>query len=1073
MATSTANATTATSFAGANLGESHFFDESMHPSTIVTYLTNTDPTNTVSSNNYYLQAMKWLLASMSKGRDVSDFFPHVVKLVSISNLEIRKMVYIFLIQYADHNDACRELCLLSINGFQRGLGDGEQLIRALALRVMSSIRVMDILQIQILAIQKCAKDTSPYVRKCAANAICKVFPFCSTNNDDGDHEAQSLLRDVVKHLLEEDVSTMVLTSAMIAFHETCFPNNLEILHQSFRKLCHLLTDMDEWGQVICMEVLMTYCRTFFMRPPSSGDDTIDELEDNGIFGANAGSSSGIIEKKKKVKKNKKAFYSDEEDSSDDDDDDDDDESQEDLVFIQPVTATTNTNFNNNKMNITTTNYDELDVDHKLLLQSSWPLLKSRNSAVVLGVCSLHYYCSGKEESNTRHAIGKSLVRICRDKREISFVVLQSIKCLIVKDSNYCQVFVPFINDFFIKATDPSFTRILKIEILTKLALEERSINTILMELKSYVRHHDKVFVQTSIEAIATICETSFHRHSTNDTTTTTKESSFTICLNCLYGLTTLTYVSLNALVVGQAVISICHIFRLLLKEKHVNDINSVRAYALKRVVYLFLKSLEILSSDNHHPTNDEGAVVVVLQLPSMSLASCIYILGELWSSSNKLLDTVLEPTNPLNIQIVILQLLIESFTDLEVTVKLPAIHLATKLFVLHKLKENTLDATNNDVVELAEALLSLARLDINQDIRDRARFESQVLQSSIGFTFHTDTLHTIATYAHDKKNYMAKSMFLNPIPPFNTTTLSNCNSNDLKDNFRFGTLSSFVHHSTQSYHDLPPWASRNSPTTLRDPPDTTPVMASVSNAAAANRKFMPTTSTTTTTQKHDNFYASSSEDDDDSSSLESSSSDEDSQDDESSASSSSDEDESSSDDSVQQSTNTINASNNDTTLVYTQPSLVESTSSAEDDSSSEEEDDDDDDSTSSVSHNKTPSPSKTLLLPTAETMTATTNDTTTLAQDLQGLIMTPLVHDTSSKSSTANKTTKIQQDEENNSSQYYAPIKQELSGGLFFQMRYLRNIVKNKQLGIMNLKFNPSSFVLLLQLTFENRYVSI
>jgi hypothetical protein len=36
--------------------------------------------------------------------------------------------------------------------------------------------------------------------------------------------------------------------------------------------------------------------------------------------------------------------------------------------------------------------NDLNEDHKLLLQSSLPLLKSRNSAVVLAACSLHYYC---------------------------------------------------------------------------------------------------------------------------------------------------------------------------------------------------------------------------------------------------------------------------------------------------------------------------------------------------------------------------------------------------------------------------------------------------------------------------------------------------------------------------------------------------------------------------------------------------------------------------------------------------------------------------------------------------------
>ena len=49
------------------------------------------------------------------------------------------------------------------------------LIRGLALRVMTSIRVADIIQIQLLAVRKCATDSSPYVRKCAANAVPKIF----------------------------------------------------------------------------------------------------------------------------------------------------------------------------------------------------------------------------------------------------------------------------------------------------------------------------------------------------------------------------------------------------------------------------------------------------------------------------------------------------------------------------------------------------------------------------------------------------------------------------------------------------------------------------------------------------------------------------------------------------------------------------------------------------------------------------------------------------------------------------------------------------------------------------------
>lgn len=53
--------------------------------------------------------------------------------------------------------------------------DPNQLIRASALRVLSSIRVPIIVPIMMLAIKEAASDMSPYVRKTAAHAIPKLY----------------------------------------------------------------------------------------------------------------------------------------------------------------------------------------------------------------------------------------------------------------------------------------------------------------------------------------------------------------------------------------------------------------------------------------------------------------------------------------------------------------------------------------------------------------------------------------------------------------------------------------------------------------------------------------------------------------------------------------------------------------------------------------------------------------------------------------------------------------------------------------------------------------------------------
>ena len=98
--------------------------------------------------------------------------PSVVKNVASSNLEIRKLVYIFLQRYAETEP---DLALLSINTFLRDLADPNPLIRAMALRVLSGINVPMVGNIVIMSVKKCATDPSPYVRKAAALAVIKCF----------------------------------------------------------------------------------------------------------------------------------------------------------------------------------------------------------------------------------------------------------------------------------------------------------------------------------------------------------------------------------------------------------------------------------------------------------------------------------------------------------------------------------------------------------------------------------------------------------------------------------------------------------------------------------------------------------------------------------------------------------------------------------------------------------------------------------------------------------------------------------------------------------------------------------
>jgi AP-3 complex subunit beta len=75
---------------------------------------------------------------MSTGKDVAEYFPHVVKNISSDSLAVKKLVYTYILQYAEQEP---DLSLLSINTFQKDLNDPSPILRSTALRVLASIKV--------------------------------------------------------------------------------------------------------------------------------------------------------------------------------------------------------------------------------------------------------------------------------------------------------------------------------------------------------------------------------------------------------------------------------------------------------------------------------------------------------------------------------------------------------------------------------------------------------------------------------------------------------------------------------------------------------------------------------------------------------------------------------------------------------------------------------------------------------------------------------------------------------------------------------------------------------------------
>uniref|UniRef100_A0A8C8EU31 AP-3 complex subunit beta n=1 Tax=Oncorhynchus tshawytscha TaxID=74940 RepID=A0A8C8EU31_ONCTS len=372
-----------------------------------------------------LDAMKRIIALIATGKNASELFPAVVKNVASKNIELKKLVYVYLVRYAEEQ---QDLALLSISTFQRALKvthDPNQLIRASALRVLSSIRVPIIVPIMMLAIKEAASDMSPYVRKTSAHAIQKLY---SLDPDQKEH-----LIEVIDKLLK-DKSTLVAGSVVMAFEEVC-PDRIDLIHKNYRKLCNLLVDVEEWGQVVIITMLTRYARTQFTSP----------WKEDGLFDENSETAFYESDEKKTKNGDEKKSYM-------------------------------------------------MDPDHRLLLRNTKPLLQSRNTAVVVSVAQLYWHLAPKHEVGV---ITKSLVRLLRSHREVQYVVLQNIATMSIQRKG---MFEPYMKSFYVRSTDATHIKSLKLEILTSLA-NEANISTILREFQTYVKSQDKQFAAGTIQAI--------------------------------------------------------------------------------------------------------------------------------------------------------------------------------------------------------------------------------------------------------------------------------------------------------------------------------------------------------------------------------------------------------------------------------------------------------------------------------------------------------------------------------------------------------------------------------------------
>ncbi|GBE86974.1 AP-1 complex subunit beta-1 [Sparassis crispa] len=201
-------------------------------------------------------AIKKVIANMTVQKDVSGLFPDVLKNMQTDDLEQKKLVYLYLMNYAKTQP---ELVILAVNTFVKDTDDPNPLVRALAIRTMGCLRAEKIIDYLCDPLRKCLHDDNPYVRKTAALCVAKLYDlkpelviengFLETLQDMIGDSNPMVVANTVAALTDIHIAAVASGSTKETF---------VITSTILNKLLVALNECSEWGRVAILNALARF-----------------------------------------------------------------------------------------------------------------------------------------------------------------------------------------------------------------------------------------------------------------------------------------------------------------------------------------------------------------------------------------------------------------------------------------------------------------------------------------------------------------------------------------------------------------------------------------------------------------------------------------------------------------------------------------------------------------------------------------------------------------------------------------------------------------------------------------------
>ncbi|KAL9057250.1 MAG: hypothetical protein Q9162_002454 [Coniocarpon cinnabarinum] len=208
---------------------------------------------TMNNNDMVLLFVSWLQLNhdILSVTGAHKFQPDIIAQMQIASLDIKKMCYLYLVNYAraKPQEAVRALPYL-----MEDLNDTNPLVRALALRTVSYIHVREFVEGTVSPLKKLLKDTDAYVRKTAALCVAKLY----------DHDRQLIegtdLIDRLNSMLRDENATVISNAlaSLVDIWNRSENIKLSLDYNNASNIAQILPSCSEWGQTYILEAFTSY-----------------------------------------------------------------------------------------------------------------------------------------------------------------------------------------------------------------------------------------------------------------------------------------------------------------------------------------------------------------------------------------------------------------------------------------------------------------------------------------------------------------------------------------------------------------------------------------------------------------------------------------------------------------------------------------------------------------------------------------------------------------------------------------------------------------------------------------------